>query len=183
METLKGLIADFDNAMVVNNDVSYFGPVRRELIDSTKEHGELIRVEVLIGGYNDDPRSLYEVPEVRRWVKKLVKLWPDALLWLTPASLWYFVLSLNPKMFSRQADGQLKIEMDLESVIHEISDSMSTGAQTLRDTGMAEDALDRVFDQGLANIKRMIGARKFLEDYNVVHPKDGEPFLYADVMP
>lgn len=107
METVKGLIADFDNAMVVNNDVSFFGPVRRELIDLTMEIGELIRVEVLIGGYNDDPRSWYEVPEVRRWVKKLLGRWPDTLLWLTPASLWYFVLSADSKLF---APGRWAIE-------------------------------------------------------------------------
>src|SRR6266849_2907060 len=183
MEALKGLIADFDNAMVVNNDVSYFGPIRRELIDLTKEYGELIRVEVLIGGYNDDARSLYEVPEVRRWVRKLLERWPDALLWLTPASLWYFILSLNPKMFSRQANGKIEIEMDLESVINQIGDGMAAGAQTLRDAGMADNAVDHVFDQGLANIKRMIEPKKFLEDYNVLHPKDGKPFLYADVKP
>ena len=33
-----------------------FGSVRRELIDLTKEYSELIRVEVLIGGFNDDAR-------------------------------------------------------------------------------------------------------------------------------
>ena len=183
METVKGLIADFDNAMVVNNDVSFFAPVRRELIDLTMEIGELIRVEVLIGGDNDDPRSWYEVPEVRRWVKKLLGRWPDTLLWLTPASLWYFVLSADSKLFSRQADGQLKIEMDLQPVIHKIGDSMAIGAQTLRDAGMEEDAVDRVFDQGLENINHMIAARRFLEDYNVVHPKNGKPILYADKMP
>jgi hypothetical protein len=149
----------------------------------TKETGELIRVEVLIGGYNDDPRSLYEVPEVRRWVKKILGRWPDTLLWLTPASLWYFVLSADATIFSRQADGQLKIEMDLQPVIRKIGDSISIGAETLRGAGMEEDAVDRVFAQGLENINRMIAARRFLEDYNVVHPKSGKPMLYADKMP
>ena len=110
-----------------------------------------------------------------------MKRWPDAMLWLTPASLWYFVLSLNPGAFSRQPDGKTKIEMDLKSLVDHVGESMSAGTQTLREAGMAEDAVDRVFDQGLANIKRMIGPRTFLEDYNVLHPKDGKPFIYQDV--
>ncbi len=93
MEQIKGIIADFNNDMVVYKDVAYFGPVRRELIELCVEYSELIHVEVLIGGYNDDPRSLYEVPEVRRWIAKLFERWPDAMLWMTPTSLWMCILS------------------------------------------------------------------------------------------
>ncbi len=180
MEKLKGIIADFNNDMVVYKDVAYFGPVRRELIELCVEYSGLMHVEILIGGYNDDPRSLYEVPEVRRWIALLFAKWPDAMLWMTPASLWMTVLCLNPEMHSRQPDGQLKIEMDLQRVTKQIGESQIAGLNALREAGMPEDAVDKAFTSALENVKAMIARKKFGEDYIVLHPKDGQPLIYRN---
>jgi hypothetical protein len=77
VQELSGFIAEFDRAMVFNKDVRYFGPLRDDLIALTVEFGILNHLEVLIDGFNDDDRSLYEVPEVRQWVKLLESQWPD----------------------------------------------------------------------------------------------------------
>ncbi len=82
MDTLAGLIADFDHAIIVHKDITYFGRVRKEISELTIEYGKLVHVEILVGGYNDDETALYEVPEVKRWIKLIHTRWPDTLMWL-----------------------------------------------------------------------------------------------------
>ena len=41
------------------------------------------RVSLVIDGYNDDPRELFEIPEVRAYLKRLDQEWP----------YWFFFLS------------------------------------------------------------------------------------------
>jgi hypothetical protein len=45
----------------------------------------------VVDGYNDDPRELFEVPEVRAYIKRLDQAWP----------YWFFFLS--------QADESIKL--------------------------------------------------------------------------
>jgi hypothetical protein len=49
------------------------------------------RVSLVVDGYNDDPRELFEVPEVRAYIKRLDQAWP----------YWFFFLS--------QADESIKL--------------------------------------------------------------------------
>ncbi|WP_374681492.1 hypothetical protein [Accumulibacter sp.] len=56
------------------------------------------RISLVVDGYNDDPRELFEVPEVRAYIKRLDQAWPS----------WFFFLS--------QADESVKL---LESCLCE----------------------------------------------------------------
>lgn len=49
------------------------------------------RISLVIDGYNTDPRELFEIPEVRRYILQLDALWP----------YWFFFLS--------QADDSIKV--------------------------------------------------------------------------
>jgi hypothetical protein len=49
------------------------------------------RISLVIDGYNNDPRELFEIPEVRRFIKELDAMWP----------YWFFFLS--------QADDSIKV--------------------------------------------------------------------------
>jgi hypothetical protein len=49
------------------------------------------RISLVIDGYNTDPRELFEIPEVRRYIKALDDMWP----------YWFFFLS--------QADDSIKV--------------------------------------------------------------------------
>lgn len=56
----------------------------QHLVSSTDAALELMgRVTLVVDGYNDDPRELFEVPEVRRYFKTLDEKWP----------YWFFFLS------------------------------------------------------------------------------------------
>jgi hypothetical protein len=56
------------------------------------------RTSLVVDGYNDDPRELFEIPEVRAYFKRLDQVWP----------YWFFFLS--------QADESIKL---LESCLCE----------------------------------------------------------------
>ena len=56
------------------------------------------RISLVVDGYNDDPRELFEIPEVRTYIKRLDEAWPH----------WFFFLS--------QADESIKV---LESCLCE----------------------------------------------------------------
>jgi hypothetical protein len=56
------------------------------------------RISLVVDGYNDDPRELFEIPEVRAYIKRLDQAWPN----------WFFFLS--------QADESIKL---LESCLCE----------------------------------------------------------------
>lgn len=49
------------------------------------------RISLIVDGYNDDPREIFEVPEVRAFIKNIDQLWP----------YWFFFLS--------QADDSIKM--------------------------------------------------------------------------
>jgi hypothetical protein len=49
------------------------------------------RISLVVDGYNDDPRELFEIPEVRAYMKRLDQAWP----------YWFFFLS--------QADESIKL--------------------------------------------------------------------------
>lgn len=44
-------------------------------------------LSVSVSGYDDDPRELYEIPEVRRYLQGLDQEWPFWFFFLTPPSI------------------------------------------------------------------------------------------------
>ena len=177
METLSGFIAEFEKAMVVHKDVRYFASVRDDLIDLTVQYGQLNHLEILISGYDNDSRSLYEVPEVKRWIKMIHSRWPDWLFWLTPGSLWLCMLCLNPGMHKRLPDGRLQIAVDTEELLRQFAEVLVFGTEVLREFGMVDDQVNRASSQAQLNIVQMFN-RKKLGDYAVVHPKSGTVLTY-----
>ena len=177
MDQVPGFMAEFDRAMVVHKDIRYFAQVRDELISLSVEFDHLNHLELLINGYDDDERSLYEVPEVRRWVRLIHEQWPDFLFWLTPASLWTCMLSLNPEMHQRLPDGKLQIALDTDKVFAQFASSVAEGAAALADAGMSSEGSDAAMQQALVSLTQML-ERKQLGDYVVVHPKTGGVITY-----
>jgi hypothetical protein len=178
MEKLLGVIANFDHAMIIHKNVYYFGFVRSELIDLTVKHGQLNHIEIAIGGYNDDSRSLYEVPEVRRWIKMVHTRWPDSLFWLTPGSLWVWVLCLNPSMHERLPDGRMQVALDPKIIAPQFAASLAVGERVLRKGGMVKDQVDIAIDQAERNLMQMFERKKLGDDYTVAHPESGEVLYY-----
>ena len=163
--------------MVLNKDVQYFESLRDDLIALTVEFGGLNHLEVFINGFDDDGRSLYEVPEVRRWVKLVESQWPDFLMWLTPGSLWWCLLCLNPAMHSRTPDGKIRIALDTDELAEQFTTSVAQGTVMLERSGLKTGQSQAIMGQALANLTQMF-ERKKLGDYVVVHPKSRTVLTY-----
>jgi hypothetical protein len=177
MDELSGFIAEFDKAMVVHNDIRYFGRARRELLELTVKYRHLNALELLVNGYDEDPRSLYEVPEVRRWMTEVREHYPDLLFWLTPGSLWVACLCLNPDMHSRLPDGRGRIELDTDRLLLQFDKSTVEAGGLLADAGLSDDDIVVVATQAHANLFQMF-ERKQLGQYVVVHPVHGDVVRY-----
>lgn len=49
--------------------------------------GKPSRTELTISGYDDDPRELYEIPEVCQWANQIFNQFPALLFFITSASI------------------------------------------------------------------------------------------------
>lgn len=177
MDTLDGFIVEFERASVVHQDVQGFDWARRKAIDLSFEWGRLCLIEFMISGYDDDRRSLYEVPEVRRWMRGVADNWGDYLFWLTPGSLWTALLCMNPTMWSRPADGSLRIEFDSDTVFEQFATSTVAATTLLRKSGMKKSQVRAAGDQAEANLFATFDRKQF-GDYVVLHPSGGSVVTY-----
>ena len=113
----------FSRDQVEAHDISEPLQVLRQLTGNPeKAVGACGRISLVIDGYNADPRELFEIPEVRRYIKAIDDLWP----------YWFFFLS--------QADDSIKI---LESCLCD-SIEVVPGVASI-DTEQLNDALTRHF--------------------------------------
>jgi hypothetical protein len=177
MDQVPGFIAEFERAAVVHNDTSDVAGVRDDLIDLTVEFQKLCQLEVSVTGYNEDPRALYDVPEVRRWVGTIMKRWPDMLYWLTPGSLWVFVLSLNPEMVEVLPGHGHKIAFAPEVIARQMAVSYVAAEALLKEKGLTAPQIKTVGAAAQANLMGMYENKRF-GAYIVIHPKLNQPITY-----
>lgn len=121
--------------------------------------------------------GLYEVPEVRRWMRTVADSWGDYLFWLTPGSLWIALLCMNPTMWSRPADGSLRIEFEPETVFQQFAVSTVMATDLLRKNGMKKSQVRAAGDQAKANLFATFERKQF-GDYVVLHPGEGSVVTY-----
>lgn len=84
-ETMNTLIVTIERDDVEAGDVSQTVAVFDSFSKSPKTVMNVVgRVELSVSGYDDDPRSLWQIPEVRRFFKSLRRKIPHMLLFLCP---------------------------------------------------------------------------------------------------
>jgi hypothetical protein len=177
MDTLAGFIVEIDRDAVVHEDVHGIKWALGTAFDLTLRSGSLCLIEVMISGYDNDPRSLYEVPEVRRWMRKIAAGRMDYLFWLTPGTLWTTLLCLNPTMWSRLADNSLRIEFDPEAVFRQFALSSTAATTLLRSSGMKKSRVKAADDLAEQNLFAVF-ERRSLGDYVVLHPEERAVVTY-----
>ena len=178
METLFGLVATVDKEMILHRDLALLDTARTELIKLTLEYRKLNHLELIVDGYNDDPRALYDVPEVNRWMRLAFARWPDLLFWLTPDSLWLVLLCLNPSMHEALPGHRVEVRMNLEALFPQLGESYAAACEVLRKRGLPEDAENNLVGEARENVwklaKRQKLGNQFGTDYAVVYPKTRE---------
>lgn len=101
----------------------------------------------------------------------------DYLFWLTPGSLWIALLCTNPTMWSRPADGSLRIEFEPETVFQQFAVSTVMATDLLRKNGMKKSQVRAAGDQAKANLFATFERKQF-GDYVVLHPGEGNVVTY-----
>lgn len=177
MEQASGFIAEFDKVAVVHKDTSDVAGVRDDLIALTIEFRKLCQLEISVTGYNEDPRALYDVPEVRRWIGVIMKRWPDMLFWLTPGSLWIFILSLNPEMVELLPGHGHKVAFDTKAIARQVATSHVAAEELLTKGGLTSDQIKPIGETAQQNLFAMY-QNKRLGDYVVIHPKEKRPITF-----
>jgi hypothetical protein len=177
MNQVPGFMAEFERVAVVHKDTSDVSGVRDDLIALTVESQNLCQLEVVITGYNEDPRALYDVPEVRRWIGAIMKRWPDMLFWLTPGSLWIFLLSLNPEMVEALPGHGHRIAFDTEVIAHQVATTHVAAEAILREKGLDAAQFAPIHKTARDNLFAMYEKKRF-GDYIVIHPKHNQPITY-----
>ena len=146
----------------------------------------------MISGYNNDPRSLYEIPQVQRWITGITHglgaSWtkfmgastvpiPDWLYWLTPGSLYLCTLSMIPSMHNRLANGKLLIEFDTDKISELCAKSIVAAEDVLKQAGLSDETVEDITEQSAMNMINMLCGEK-LGDYVVLYPTDGQIRTY-----
>ena len=93
------------------------------------------RLLVFFDGYNDDPREIFEVPEIKSWSRRFFEVWPH---WL-----WFFA-HLHPQQFvfpllfvdsilmpSGRNDGRCGVVFDVDDIQREIRHSFRATRDTV----------------------------------------------------
>ena len=70
---------------ILNCNISYISSIINEMLSDAKHFKRIIRLlGIIIHGYDEDPRPLWEVPQVKAWYKVLHGTFPYLLYWLHP---------------------------------------------------------------------------------------------------
>lgn len=80
------------------------------------------KVEFTVDGYNDDPRELYEIPEVVRYLGKLNKIFPYWLFYQLPEGKWLDLLlaCLSGGAIERAEKNRNFVAMDTRLILRHI---------------------------------------------------------------
>ncbi len=81
------------------------------------------RLDFVVDGYNNDPRELYEIDEVRNYIGKLNKIFPYWLLFQNPKGKWLAVLfaCLSKGSTDRVEGGKSFVKVDTKLIYRHIN--------------------------------------------------------------
>src|SRR5665811_76711 len=113
------------------------------LLTDTVENTKLYResVAISVAGYNDDPRELVEIPEVRLFFKRLTEEWPHWLWFLNrDIGAVGLLLSLLCKVETHHSDGRFSTEFaDITEVMDIVRELFDRSIPLFSTYGISED--------------------------------------------
>lgn len=117
-------IIDTNHTSIVNFDFSHISAWCDSLVSLKKEELKGSIFKLSYGGYDFDPREVYEIPEAVKFTKKMIDLYPELFYFLDIDSQKWILLSLNkPKVVGTKpgVDGVDKtILVDTDKLIADI---------------------------------------------------------------
>ena len=111
---------------VLAGDLHYIDDITRNAREWIQQHGRIQLWNLAISGYDDDPRPLWEIPEVRTWCKNVHTKVPYLPCLLSENSIiWYVLCILEPKTLWTERVGRLKSPEDGDRFLAEVTVYMS----------------------------------------------------------
>lgn len=138
---LETLIAGGYNMVVVGREEVEAGDISDTLavfarLRSAPEvaRASLGGIDLVVGGYDDDPRELYYIPEVRRWFMRFMDEMPDLFFFLHERSGTATVAMFATSDFKRLEDGRSLL--DMKSARAFIDRQIQGAGETMRKFGI-----------------------------------------------
>lgn len=83
-----------DSEGVVKLDCTMPRSLQENCIRCTMASGDLVFASLGIQGYDKDPRGLFQIPEVLKWVRFCESQIPDLAAWISPISIIWFAMTV-----------------------------------------------------------------------------------------
>lgn len=131
---------------MINPWNTYPYPLLKDRVDSL-----LLTIE----GYNDDPRELHEIEEVRAFYRKLKNSWPEMLLYLQcdESMLVIFACNMNSmRCFRGLKPGKAQVVVDYDEIAQFLRRETRQLRQLMKGYGFTENEIDA----RVANIYRVL---------------------------
>ena len=121
----------------------------RSLTLSTRRHHV---IELSIHGYDQDPRELFEIPEVVRWFQHLLLKIEEVTFWFAPTPLRIALLCMLPESWKRTSAGAIEVEIDPKVVMDKLMLRNVSAAMALAADGLSLEGGQKVAEQAARNM-------------------------------
>jgi len=109
------------------------------VIQKTIDKNRIYYIALSIDGYNNDPRELYEVPEVQQWAARIWRECPEFIWWLTPVSKIRFCAWLfPPKDKSEELSPIYQDKLKIKFASDILTEAMACAEKRLARIGLPE---------------------------------------------
>ena len=137
--------------------------VRKLSLDTRTHHV----IELSVHGYGDDPRELFEIPEVVRWFQHLLRTMDEVTFWLAPTPLRIALLCVLPNTWQRNTDGAVVVEFDPKVVMDRLMLNNVSAAMSLSADGLSLEDGKTFAEQAARNINDAMHGKSFGSGYIV----------------
>lgn len=129
--------------------------VRDTLSDGEKTLGRINRITFAVSGYDDDPRELGQIPEVRKFFAQLNEIVPTFFYLLEPVNRMTW-LAVSSDVEYVEVDGQLKIGFDVAPALELIKKCWTASNQRFHEQGICDDPIVKAQDKAIHDWIRVV---------------------------
>jgi len=120
------------------------------------KEGKIRKITLTISGYDNDPRELYEIPEVCAWARYTIKLLPSLLFFLDDDSQYRFVGWLCGPVSRKEIESRQFQERFQETRTKRLVESTMASSQFLERAGATTQQISTFY---LQDMHRLAGAQ------------------------